>query len=43
MQISDYFERTYEPFGLQLGNKIIYIITAPKDIAEIFKKPDILK
>lgn len=42
MQNSDYFGRTYEPFALQVGPEMIYIVTAPKDVAEVYKKPNVL-
>lgn len=42
MQNSDYTGRTYEPFALQVGPEMLYIITAPKDVAEVFKKPNVL-
>ncbi|KAL8835941.1 MAG: hypothetical protein Q9176_006625 [Flavoplaca citrina] len=38
----DYIGRTYEPFALQVGPEMLYIITAPKDVAEVFKKVDVL-
>ena len=42
MRNSDYFGRTYEPFALQVGPEMLYIITAPKDVAEVYKKADVL-
>ncbi len=42
MQNSDYFGRTYEPFAPQVGPETIYIVTAPKDVAEVYQKPNIL-
>ena len=43
MQNSDYIGRTYEPFALQVVPENIYIVTAPKDVAEVYKKADVLK
>ena len=42
MQNSNYFGRTYEPFALQVGPEMLYIVTAPKDVAEVYKKADVL-
>lgn len=42
MQNSDYFGRTYEPFALQVGPEMLYIVTAPKDVTEVYKKADVL-
>ena len=42
MQTRDYLGRTYEPFALQVGPETLYIVTAPKDIAEVYKKADVL-
>ncbi|KAL8804075.1 MAG: hypothetical protein Q9182_002788 [Xanthomendoza sp. 2 TL-2023] len=38
----EYIGRTYEPFALQVGPETLYIVTAPKDVAEVFKKADVL-
>lgn len=42
MQNRDYIGRTYEPFTLQVGPEMLYIITAPKDVAEVYRKADVL-
>lgn len=42
MQHSDYFGRSHEPFALQVGPEKLYIVTAPKDVAEVYKKADVL-
>ena len=42
MQDSDFMGRTYEPFALQVGPEILYIITAPKDVTEVYRKADVL-
>ena len=42
MQDSDYIGRTYEPFALQVGPEMLYIVTAPKDVAEVYKKAEFL-
>lgn len=42
MQNSDYTGRTHEPFALQVGPEMLYIVTAPKDVAEVYKKPNVL-
>ncbi|KAL9012136.1 MAG: hypothetical protein Q9180_009125, partial [Flavoplaca navasiana] len=42
LSCGDYISRTYEPFTLWVGPEMLYIITAPKDVAEVFKKADVL-
>ena len=42
MQNSDFTGRTYEPFAIQVGPEVLYIITAPKDVAEVYKKSETL-
>lgn len=42
MQNSDHIGRTYEPFAPQVGPEMLYIVTAPKDVAEVYKKADVL-
>jgi len=42
MQSRDYMGRKYEPFALQVGPEMLYIVTAPKDVAEVYKKADVL-
>jgi hypothetical protein len=34
----NYTGRTHEPFALQVGSKKFYIVTAPQDVAEVYRK-----
>ena len=39
---SDYTGRTHEPIALQVGPETLYIITSPQDVAQVFKRADVL-
>lgn len=39
---SDYTGRTYEPLALQVGPETLYIITSPQDVAQVYKRADVL-